>query len=754
MEPTEAKLEPAPSAWGELVIENGRLSGASKPLSAPLVLIGHAEGCDIRLHAKGVALAHCALLQTPAGIVLRSLQPKASTLLNQQPVAQATVQDGDQITVGPFRFRIRLFEKSVESGPTEVVSSEQEALRIQAAAVAAQQIALTEDEIRLQQRRAALEQQENQLARHLEDKRCKLIDLREETRTAREQLKQAQASHAEQAAEVAQQLETARAEIAERNQQAIVERRRLQRLKQRLKQRLHRHWLAERKAMRVREEELAGRRRELEQVAERLLGERDEIFRARLRSNGEIELGKRQLQDASHQFRQEQSHWEEHRAAELATLKKRVTALDERELLLIDGERDLADERQRWEQDRLQLEKQAEGLESRIRNQRRKLLELEQDARRLEGDMAKAPDRPEAKRGPVAGDQADSDALGKRQKELDEAEQDVQRRLGTLEKLSGELADQRLYLAEQCERLQQARHRWQQERDAAAASLEPAALELQQREQSLSEREQAIGDIEANLRQRHEEVAHLRQHLDAWQARLAVRATAWESERDRLLAELRTREELTERQIAAIANLRQRWQERRHQEVERLQSLLSITDKLRQECAKLRDGWLQRSAALEKDRRELAARSVAFEEFRDQQLRNSRGREGSESLLEQLRQRWSAEFIEAAQPLMREYKELEARARGIEERFARLHEDAAQVVALEADFARRDTDREHAELLAESQYVKLRQELQRLHNQAEVYDRQVRALNEEVERLARAMIGDAVILPLPAAKAA
>ena len=60
---------------------------------------------------------------------------------------------------------------------------ETEALRIQAAAVAAQQASLMEEEIRLQHRRVALEQQEQQLATHLEEKRRRLISLRDEARS-------------------------------------------------------------------------------------------------------------------------------------------------------------------------------------------------------------------------------------------------------------------------------------------------------------------------------------------------------------------------------------------------------------------------------------------------------------------------------------------------------------------------------------------------------------------------------------------
>ena len=55
-----------------------------------------------------------------------------------------------------------------------------EALRIQAAAVAAQQMALLEREARLGRDRMALQQHEAQLASHLDEKRERLLELRDQ----------------------------------------------------------------------------------------------------------------------------------------------------------------------------------------------------------------------------------------------------------------------------------------------------------------------------------------------------------------------------------------------------------------------------------------------------------------------------------------------------------------------------------------------------------------------------------------------
>lgn len=764
MEPTEGTLSPrpaeaAPVAWGALIVQNGRLSGTRRCLLTPLILIGQAEGCDVRLNAQGIGPVQCALVVTASGILLRDLHGKATTL-NNKVVSVATVRDGDQLAVGPFRFRIELtapaaLPQTKHQKPVDAECAERarEGLRVQAAAVAAQQVALGEEELRLQQRRAALEQQEAQLAGHLEDKRQKLIELRQQTRDAQEQLKQERGAHAAQLAEASKYLDAMRVEIADGKEQTLTERRRLFRLRQRLKQRLHRHWLAERQVMRRREEELAARCRALEQEGERLQHERDELSRARLRFNSDAEIGKRQLQDSWNQFRAEQRHWEASRAAEQDVLKERTSGLNQRELELLDAERDLAEEKQRWEQTRLYLEKETEGLESRVRNQRRKLNDLEQEVQRLEAAPRRQKESPAAHFQDVS-QASNCQAIELRERQVREAEVDVQRRLTTLEKLAGELADQRLYLVEQCARLQQARRRWQQERDAAWAALEPLAQRLHEREQALVERGQNVAALEADNRQRQDEIAHLRKHLDAWQARLALRVTAWEGERDRLLAELRSREELAERQLVAVASLKQQWQQRRHQEVEQLQTWLATCERLGHESAKLRDDWLRRSAAMEQERRSLAERSTALEEYRQRCLARSPELKEAQEQLEHCRQSWAAEFVEASRPLVRDCAELDAQARRLEARMEQQRAELARAATAESERSLQVTERDHVQLVAETQYMKLRQQLQGLHDQTEIYERQIGELNEEVERLARALLDEALPATIPLAKAA
>src|SRR5438270_8204277 len=95
---------PAPNAPAELVLQNGRLSGARRALNPHVTVVGQSPGCDVRLDVKGVSPLHCLLVQTPAGLVLRDLQTETGTHVNGERVSLAPLRDGDVLAVGPVRF--------------------------------------------------------------------------------------------------------------------------------------------------------------------------------------------------------------------------------------------------------------------------------------------------------------------------------------------------------------------------------------------------------------------------------------------------------------------------------------------------------------------------------------------------------------------------------------------------------------------------------------------------------------------------
>src|SRR4051812_37051915 len=75
-------LPTAPQSRGELVVQNGRLSGQRKALLDPRTLIGHSAGCDVRLAAEGVEAVHCAIVQDRDGASLIDLGSSSGTRVN------------------------------------------------------------------------------------------------------------------------------------------------------------------------------------------------------------------------------------------------------------------------------------------------------------------------------------------------------------------------------------------------------------------------------------------------------------------------------------------------------------------------------------------------------------------------------------------------------------------------------------------------------------------------------------------------
>ena len=211
----------AAEANAELVVQNGRLSGARRPLAAPLTLIGHADGCHIRLSLPGVSAFHCALIAGTDGVTLEDLKSQTGTFVNGEPVTRRVMKTGDLLSIGPCRFRLRLVptvastasEAAAVAEPSEgqrdadAIQREREALRIQAAAVAAQQMALVEQERRLKQSKTALEQQESQLASHLEEKRRRLAEFRDQCQEARAKLKTEQEAQTQRFQQQAREME-------------------------------------------------------------------------------------------------------------------------------------------------------------------------------------------------------------------------------------------------------------------------------------------------------------------------------------------------------------------------------------------------------------------------------------------------------------------------------------------------------------------------------------------------------------------
>jgi pSer/pThr/pTyr-binding forkhead associated (FHA) protein len=818
---------PTPAGAPELVICNGRQKGTRRLLSQPLTLIGREAGCDLRLNVEGVGALHCGLVNGASGLFLSKLPGDAPTLVNGQAVTDCRLNHGDVLTIGPFQFQIHLPPSLLDhelSGSRAQTNHEREALRIQAAAVAAQQAALAEEEGRLQQRRAALKQQEEQLSTHLEDKRRRLLELRDQLRAAQSALRHEQAAQETKVRSAREQIGTARREVSEAKKQVESERDRLVKLAKRMKRRWQQQAAAERAAIQQREAEVARRQREFDDEKEKLRVEREQLNQTRLRSNGETELSRRQLKADWEAFREEQRREDERIQHEHGDLRKRSLALDQRAAALAHTERELEDQRHHCQTMHIQLEREAEGLENRIRNYRAKISDLEKQlldaqtraAAAVQAATDTAAPPASASAAPVSGDastavaatssegtvplEPDDNPAVQKADEKPEAmseplsfpaeapapaapsltlvpalppasatpapetkvqtlpspdeNQFVQQRLAHLEKLSGELADERLHLVEQCQRLVTAQHHWQQERDTAAAELEELGKRLQAREAEIGQRDKALHIAEERQRQLHEQAAALQRHLEAWQARVTARETTWESDRDRLLFDVSSKEKLAELRLKAIGQLHERWLRRRRREIQWIQGERTAYAKLRHEYAALRQDLLRRSAQLERDQRALAERALAVEQFQQECVASSAYPAAASRRLEKLRGHWASLTTKAQKTLNEQREALAKEAAELDQQFGRLKKQADKIAAQEAELSRQLSTWEHARLMANDEIEHVRINLQNSQAQRDRYEKQVNDLRDEVERLARLLLDESEPVVIAPSKAA
>src|SRR5262249_18004976 len=160
--------------------------------------------------------------------------------------------------------------------------------------------------------------------------------------------------------------------------------------------------------------------------------------------------------------------------------RQRAGHLDRREAALDTEGHALAERRQSVEVNRRRLAQEAEDLEGRIRSARRILHDLEERAARLLGVPGEAPPAvaASAETPAVAGGAVNVPAPAPRSR-LEAC------RLAELDVWEEELADQRLQLAAQMERLMRAEHLWQQDREAALAELESVAHKVGERERAV-----------------------------------------------------------------------------------------------------------------------------------------------------------------------------------------------------------------------------------------------------------------------------
>ncbi|HOX71526.1 MAG: GGDEF domain-containing protein [Dokdonella sp.] len=83
-----------------LVVLQGQRLGQRINLGEEALIIGRAPEADFQIVERSVSRAHCRISREPAGYRIKDLDSTNKTFLNDQPIIEAELKDGDHIAVG------------------------------------------------------------------------------------------------------------------------------------------------------------------------------------------------------------------------------------------------------------------------------------------------------------------------------------------------------------------------------------------------------------------------------------------------------------------------------------------------------------------------------------------------------------------------------------------------------------------------------------------------------------------------------
>jgi pSer/pThr/pTyr-binding forkhead associated (FHA) protein len=77
-------------------------------LEQPVTVIGRAEDCDIHLPIADISRQHCRIEISERGVILKDLNSRNGTLINDQPIKAVVLTSGDRFSIGPVQCAVRI----------------------------------------------------------------------------------------------------------------------------------------------------------------------------------------------------------------------------------------------------------------------------------------------------------------------------------------------------------------------------------------------------------------------------------------------------------------------------------------------------------------------------------------------------------------------------------------------------------------------------------------------------------------------
>ena len=494
----------------------------------------------------------------------------------------------------------------------DCLAAERDALRVQAAAVVAQQAALLEKELRLNQQQTNLQRQEQQLAAHLEEKQRQLRELREQVKTEREAWKVERSAEEAKFSACRQETEQAYSEADADRKLVQKERARFVELRKRLKHRWSDHFTAREAELASSTADIETQKAALESKAQELERRRTEWAEEQRRQQGEMELGRRQLDKAWEELGLAQQEWDVALNQERVDSESRGEQLAKREVAVACWEQELARKQSEWDLLESQRQREAEGLETRVRNLRTKLQAQEEALIRLEaGNAARNGNMPAAP------------AFSLTAPNLPAAPEARPEAPVALNRLVGCLADQRLHLLEQWRSVLELQDHWHQERDGLIADFEAASRYLMERDREIGEREQSLANQAKHLEQRQHALVQMRGVLEGRQLRQQASSLDWEADKARLLAETRSIQDEARHRGQHVRKAARRTIRRHRSEIQALAATRQRFEEARRQYVASWEECREKVEALMREQKALSSEALALERLRLELIGNA-----------------------------------------------------------------------------------------------------------------------------------
>ena len=688
---------PTPSPFddgtAELIVRNGRQQGTRRTLKSPVTIIGSTKGCDVRLNVDSIRPFHCVIALGPSGLHLRSWGTD-DTFVNGDAVQSRLLSDGDILKLGPFEFEVRWIVPV--AAPVE---NEECTIRPK---VVIDSPANVENDEKCSQLRV--------LQRQLGEARA---DFRREK--------------AIQAADVARQLRelaNARQDLERPLAETTRERTRLESLRTRFIRRWKKHWSTQQRHIDRENERIA---KEIETLDRRRAD--FEIENAQFQAFVEVE--KRRIEYGWEQLRSTQCA-EQTKQARSKAESELHRQLNTREQERLNAQKHaLHDERMRLERESAQLRIEIDGLQSRAVNLRSVLLNLEAQRISFRGAGSIANDAI-----PFPVEKLTSPSNNVVVQSVDAT--DLHHR--KLETLVDDLADQRLILNEQINRLASARESWREEEERVIAELSSLTEQLRQREDQVEENEKAIAFEKDQLERERTRMCEFRERLEGWQSRLEMTESRSKAESERIDLELQQRSKQLERRDRALTEICKRWSDRRRREVIQLRTEHRRCEQLRMTWSAERSTHEQLEKQLADLELQLAARSLILEHAQQELLKSVDDHLLAEKRLERLGRHVRSTLNKNEKKLERRWQASVAENHQLSDLYRQVSERIEQFIRMEREISNRLAELEHRELRITERELSLTETESVWKSQRMSYDRERNDLHNEIDRLAGIII--------------